>query len=50
MDKLKAKIGRPPTAPADRAKTRTIRLTDSDFLKLKALGMDRLRAWLCKAN
>jgi len=38
--------GRPPKPADDKAKTRTIRLTDADFAALKAKGMDKLRAWL----
>ena len=33
-------------AAAEQLKTRTIRLNDADFAKLKAIGMDRLRAWI----
>lgn len=42
----KPKQGRPPKPADQQTKTRTIRLTDADFAKLKAIGMDRLRAWL----
>lgn len=49
-DKLKAKIGRPLNQEFQRTKIRTVRLTDDDYKKLKALGTDRLRAWLRKAK
>ena len=49
-DQLKAKIGRPPNQEFQRTKIRTVRLTDDDYKKLKALGTDRLRAWLRKAK
>lgn len=49
-DKLKAKIGRPVNQEFQRTKIRTVRLTDDDWKNLKALGTDRLRAWLRKAK
>lgn len=42
--------GRPAKPAAEQLKTRTIRLNDADFAKLKAIGMDRLRAWINKAR
>ena len=42
--------GRPAKPAAEQLKTRTIRLTDAHFAKLKAIGMDRLRAWIDKAK
>ena len=41
--------GRPAKPAADIAKTRTIRLTDADFARFKALGIERLRQWLRRA-
>lgn len=38
--------GRPAKPAAEQLKTRTIRLNDADFAKLKAIGIDRLRAWI----
>ena len=38
--------GRPPKPADQQTKTRTIRLTDADFAKLKAIGMPKLRAWI----
>ena len=49
-DRLKKKIGRPPKQEFQPALLRTIRITDDDWKKLKALGTDRLRAWLRKAK
>lgn len=42
--------GRPPTPAADLLKTRTIRLNDADYARLKALGIDKLRKWLRRAD
>jgi hypothetical protein len=38
--------GRPAKSAEDIARTRTIRLTDADFARFKALGIKRLRKWL----
>ena len=43
-------LGRPPLPADQQTKIRTIRLTDAHFAKLKAIGMDRLRAWIDKAK
>ncbi len=42
--------GRPAKPAAEQLKTPTIRLNDADFAKLKAIGIDRLRAWINNAR
>lgn len=42
----KPKQGRPPKPADQQTKPYSIRLTDAEILKLKEIGMDRLRAWL----
>ena len=42
--------GRPVKPAADIARTRTIRLSDADFARFKALGIERLRKWLKTAD
>jgi hypothetical protein len=42
--------GRPPKPTAEQAKTRTIRLNDADFARFKALGIEKLRKWLRRAD
>jgi hypothetical protein len=46
---LKPTRGRPAKPAEDIARTRTIRLTDEDFARFKALGIDKLRKWLRRA-
>lgn len=42
----KPKQGRPPKPADQQTKPYSIRLTEAEIVKLKAIGMDRLRAWL----
>ena len=42
----KPKQGRPPKPADQQTKPYSIRLTDAEIVKLKVIGMDRLRAWL----
>lgn len=42
--------GRPPIPADDRVQVRSIRLTDEEWAKLRAIGMARLRAWLARVK
>lgn len=46
----KPKLGRPPKPVDQQTKPYSIRLTEAEIAKLKAIGMDRLRAWIDKAR
>ena len=45
-----SKPGRPPLTDSERAKLRSIRLTDAHWAKLQRLGMDWLRKQIEKAK
>lgn len=49
-DKLKPKQGRPPKPADQQTKPYSIRLTEAEIVKLKAIGMDRFRAWLRRTS
>lgn len=46
----KQPVGRPPLTDSERAKLRSIRLTDAHWAKLQLLGMDWLREQIDKAK
>jgi hypothetical protein len=46
----KPKMGRPPKPPEDKMQTYSVRLTLEQIAKLRAIGMDRLRAWIDRAK
>lgn len=49
-DKPKPKMGRPSKPPEEKLQPFSVRLSHEQILKLKAIGMDRLRAWINKAR
>ena len=42
----KPKQGRPPKPADQQTKPYSVRLTDAEIIKLKAIGMPKLRAWI----
>lgn len=46
----KPKMGRPTKPPEEKLQPFSVRLSHEQILKLKAIGMDRLRAWIDKAR
>lgn len=46
----KPKMGRPPKPPEEKMQTFSIRLTLEQIAKLRAIGADRLRAWIDRAK
>jgi len=48
--KQKTKMGRPSKPPEDKLQPYSVRLSHEQIAKLKAIGMDRLRAWIDRAK
>ncbi len=46
----KPKMGRPTKPPEEKLQPFSVRLSHEQILKLKAIGMDRLRAWIDKSK